>query len=155
MSGALALVTDDGREVVGMLDMPVLAAGTKGRKLVDCRRLVDFLTRLPAKYGPVRATLEEVSAMPRDGAVGAFSFGRGFGAIEVALAAAGIPVSMVRPQVWKKKLGVPAGSDSKKADAVRLIASRLMPSGAEFWPLKKHVGRAEAALIAHYGAKHG
>src|SRR5690606_8170905 len=133
VSGALALLNERGC-VVGVADMPVLAAGTKGRRLIDVPALIRLLQSVADRARGVRAVLEEVSAMPRDGAVGAFSFGRGFGSVETALAGSGIPVTMVRPQVWKRRLGVPAGSDSKKADAVRLIASRLMPSGAEFWP---------------------
>jgi crossover junction endodeoxyribonuclease RuvC len=87
--------------------------------------------------------------MPRDGHVGAFSFGRSYGIIETALAAAQIPFRTVRPQVWKKAMGVLADKDQ-----ARQMATQLIPSGAEFWPLKKHDGRAEAALIAQYGRQH-
>jgi crossover junction endodeoxyribonuclease RuvC len=88
--------------------------------------------------------------MPRDGHVGAFAFGRGFGIIETALAAADLPFSCVRPQVWKKRLGVTADKDQ-----ARQRATQLLPRGASLWPLKKHDGRAEAALIALYGLKEG
>jgi hypothetical protein len=36
-------------------------------------------------------------------------------------------------------------------DGARARASQLLPQHAGHWPLKKHDGRAEAALIALYG----
>lgn len=134
--------------LLGVTDMPTIAAeGKKGRRIVDGPKLIRLLNHSIAQIGVPTAVLEEVRSMPRDGHVGAFAFGRCFGTIETALAAARIPFVTVRPQVWKKKLGVLADKDH-----ARMIAGRLMPEGAENWPLKKHDGRAEAALIAYYGA---
>jgi crossover junction endodeoxyribonuclease RuvC len=53
---------------------------------------------------------------------------------------------MVRPNIWKKAIGCP-----KDKDMARMLASRLLPQHSDNWPLKKHDGRAEAALIALYG----
>ena len=53
----------------------------------------------------IRAYLEAVSSSPQMGVVSAFSFGRGYGNLEMALTAAGIPFERVRPQVWQKALG--------------------------------------------------
>jgi hypothetical protein len=50
--------------------------------------------------------------------------------------------------VWKKALGVPADKDGARARA-----SQLMPENAWLWPLVKHDGRAEAALIAYWGIR--
>jgi hypothetical protein len=41
----------------------------------------------------------------------------------------------------------------KAKDAARARASQLLPQAAHQWPLKKHDGRAESALIALYGAR--
>jgi hypothetical protein len=38
-------------------------------------------------------------------------------------------------------------------DGARARASQLIPAGASWWPLVKHDGRAEAALIALYGSR--
>lgn len=144
VNGALALLDERG-ECRGVLDMPTLAAGgAKGRRILDGPALIRWLRKLPP--GRVRAWLEEVSSRPTDGHVAAFSFGRTYGVTETALTAAGIPYRTVRPQVWKKAMGVLADKDQ-----ARHRASQIIPSGAEHWPLKKHDGRAEAALIAEYG----
>jgi crossover junction endodeoxyribonuclease RuvC len=129
-------------------DLPTLAAeGAKSRRIIDGPPLIRRLRQLATK--PITAMLEKVGAMPRDGAVGAFSFGRSYGKIETALEAAGIPFDTVRPPIWKKAMGVLADKDQ-----ARQRASQLIPSGAKYWPLKKHDGRAEAALIALYGRQH-
>lgn len=151
VGGALACV-DEQDIVRTVCDMPVLRAeGARGRRIVDGPALLRLLRELQVLYlgYDFRAVLEAVRSMPRDGHVGAFSFGRSFGTIETALAAVEIPFTAVRPQVWKKALSVPANKDGARA-----VASRLMPSDAGRWPLKKHDGRAEAALIAYYGAHH-
>lgn len=142
VNGALAALHDDD---IYVWDMPTLAAeGSKSRRIVDGPALIRLLRKL-ARPG-LSAVLEEVRSMPRDGHVGAFAFGRSYGIIETALAAAGIPFRTVRPQVWKKSLGVLADKDQ-----ARQRATQLIPQGGKFWPLKKHDGRAEAALIAEYG----
>ncbi|MDP2619885.1 MAG: hypothetical protein Q8P46_06865 [Hyphomicrobiales bacterium] len=151
VSGALACVDEHG-VVQAMYDMPVLQAeGARGRRIVDGPALIRLLRRERVFFSACnfRAVLESVRSMPRDGHVGAFSFGRSFGTIETALAAVEVPFVPVRPQVWKKALSVPASKDGARA-----AASRLLPSGASMWPLKKHDGRAEAALIAYYGVRH-
>jgi crossover junction endodeoxyribonuclease RuvC len=153
VSGAFALLRDGGgglATVESVMDMPVLLAeGAKSRRILDCGRIVRLLEKLSSKTGGnLMAVLEEVRSMPRDGHVGAFAFGRTYGVLETALAAARIPYRTVRPAVWKRAMGVTADKDQARA-----MASRLLPSGAGLWPLKKHDGRAEAALLALYGSK--
>jgi crossover junction endodeoxyribonuclease RuvC len=64
------------------------------------------------------------------------------------LAALGVPMSFVAPATWKRALQVPAAKDGARARA-----SQLLPAAAGHWPLVKHDGRAEAALIALYGLR--
>ena len=61
-----------------------------------------------------------------------------------------LTIERVAPQKWKRALAVPADKDGARARA-----SVLLPKHSGHWPLKKHDGRAEAALIALYGAKAG
>ena len=75
-----------------------------------------------------------------------FTCGLGMGVWLGILAALALPHSRVRPQVWKKALGL-----SKDKEAARLRAMQLFP-GAEL-RLKKHHGRAEALLLARYGQR--
>ncbi len=91
--------------------------------------------------------IEKVGAMPGEGAVGAFSFGCGWGIWRGILAGNRIPRTFVTPQAWKKE--IMKGISDKTAARVR--ASQLFPRQAHLFKLAKHDGRAEAALIAKYG----
>ena len=94
------------------------------------------------------AVLEQVSAMPGQSAPATFRFGQGYGAIEMALAAHQIPVKYVTPSVWKKHFKL-----SKDKGASRGLATRHFPQHADAFARVKDDGRAEAALIALYGAE--
>ena len=92
----------------------------------------------------IRAYLEAVSSSPQMGVVSAFSFGRGYGNLEMALTAAGIPFERVRPQVWQKALGCMTKGDKNvsKRRAQELFPDRKITHAT-----------ADALLIAHYGTK--
>lgn len=139
LSGAFAWLDDSGR--LAIEDMPVfeIKRNGKSKRQVNLQALVALTRREPV----LSCELEAVSAMPHQGVTSMFSFGRTLGQIEAAIAAAGIPISYASPVVWKKALRVPAGKDGARARA-----SQLLPAYAHLWPLVKHDGRAEAALIA-------
>ena len=92
----------------------------------------------------IRAYLESVSSSPQMGVVSAFSFGRGYGNLEMALTAAGIPFERVRPQVWQKALGCMTKGDKNvsKRKAQELFPDRKVTHAT-----------ADALLIAYYGTK--
>jgi hypothetical protein len=92
----------------------------------------------------VRAYLEAVSSSPQMGVVSAFSFGRGYGNLEMALTAAGIPFERVRPQVWQKAMGCMTKGNKN-------ISKQ---KAQELFPDKKIIhATADALLIALYGTK--
>jgi len=92
----------------------------------------------------VRAYLEAVSSSPQMGVVSSFSFGRGYGNLEMALTAAGIPFERVRPQVWQKAMGCMTKGDKN-------ISKQ---KAQELFPDKKVIhATADALLIALYGTK--
>jgi crossover junction endodeoxyribonuclease RuvC len=92
----------------------------------------------------VRAYLEAVSSSPQMGVVSSFSFGRGYGNLEMALTAAGIPFERVRPQVWQKAMGCMTKGDKNISKA----------KAQELFPDKKVIhATADALLIALYGTK--
>jgi Holliday junction resolvasome RuvABC endonuclease subunit len=142
LSGALAFMDDE----LLIYDIPTfeITRNGKNKRQIDLQALLSILKMLPVE----KASLENVNAMPGQGVSSMFQMGRGYGQIEMALAACNIPVTYVTPQVWKKALQVP-----KDKDGARQRASQLMPQWAYNWDLKKHDGRAEAALIALYGSK--
>lgn len=92
----------------------------------------------------IKAYLEAVSSSPQMGVVSSFSFGRGYGNLEMALTAAGIPFERVRPQVWQKALGCMTKGDKNvsKRKAQELFPDRKITHAT-----------ADALLIAHYGTK--
>ena len=141
LSGALA--AHAGTHLI-VRDMPTFALtrGGKNKREIDCVQLVAIVRELNAR----EAWLEQVSSMPGQGVSSVFAFGQAFGIIKGILAALNVPLHLVTPRVWKKALNVPAAKDGARARA-----SQLMPWAAEYWPLVKHDGRAEAALIALYG----
>lgn len=139
--GALALYNGIDLHVY---DMPVheIKKGKTKRKRLDPYGLVSVLS----KHVIDIAYIEQVSAQPGNGAAQAFTYGWMCGGIEVALAACEVPFTYVTPQTWKKELKCP-----REKDGARMRASQLLPKYSDLWRLKKHDGRAEAALIAYYG----
>lgn len=141
LGGALAFIADDG--VILVHDMPTIQAGK--------RRTIDRieLARLIDAAGPIEAAyVEKVGTRPGEGAVGAFSFGRGVGIIIGILTAHFIPVHEVTPASWKAKVGIKAGAGK---DASRALAKEFWQRDAGLFARVKDDGRAEAALIAFYG----
>ena len=109
---------------------------------------------LPAEaVGCTALYIEDVSGVPGQSGPAAFNFGYGVGVVRTAALAAGIAVKPVHPSVWKRQMKVPSGP--KKSKAVRALASDLLPAWAHLWPLEKHDGRAEAALLALWAEKYG
>ncbi len=94
------------------------------------------------------AVVERVSAMPGNGAVSMFNFGRSYGDVRGVIGALDIPLHFVTPQKWKKHFGLTSDKDQS-----RLRAIRMFPAVADQFKRKKDDGRAEAALIALYGAE--
>jgi len=106
------------------------------------------LARLIRIHRPTMAVIERVSAMPGQGVTSMFNFGRSYGDVRGTIGAMDVPMHFVTPQKWKKHFGL-----SSDKDQSRLRAIRRFPAAAENFKLKKHDGRAEAALIALYGAE--
>ena len=92
----------------------------------------------------VKAYIEQVSSSPQMGVVSAFSFGRGYGNLEMALTAAGIPFERVRPQVWQKAMGCMTKGNKN-------ISKQ---KAQELFPDKKVIhATADALLMALYGSR--
>lgn len=134
--------------MLDVLDMPTLPTKSK-RRTVDAQAIADWLEG----FGPDltaddwHCVIEDVHSMPGNGHVGAFTFGRSKGVLEGVCAGLGLPVTMVRPSTWKGALDL----SSDKADSLEMARS-LWPSHAEVFARKKDDGRAEACLLAAYGA---
>ncbi len=141
-TGAIALY-DPSTTHVTIGDMPLGKTPT-GKSIIDYISLFEMLK--PDQ--PVRAVLEFVAARPGQGAPATFRFGQGYGALEMALAAHRIPTQKVTPAKWKKHFGL-----SKDKGISRSYATERFPQYAESFKRVKDDGRAEAVLIALYGAE--
>ena len=92
----------------------------------------------------IHAYLEQVYSSPQQGVKSAFTFGNGFGHLEMAITAAGIPFTRVRPQIWQKKLNCLTGGQK---NITKQRAQELFPS------IKVTHAIADALLIAKYGTQ--
>jgi len=113
---------------------------TMPETLQDLWELISGITA----EGKCVAYLEQVHSSPQMGVTSAFTFGNGFGHLEMALTAAGIPFHRVRPQAWQKAMGCMSKGDK---NVTKRRAQELFPS------LKINHATADALLIAAYGVK--
>jgi len=144
LDGAVVVLKESG-ELVEIHDMPTLLDGAKGRRAVNPALLASIFYKTHAS----RAFCELVGPRPTDGITAAFGFGRSRGIIEGALAAAGIPLEMIAPPVWKRAANIAPGKENK--DSARSVAISRWPSHAALFARKCDCDRAEAALIAVAG----
>ena len=144
-SGAVAILEKNGK-LVHVFDMPSVEvmAGGKAKKRVSPEMLAAEL-KLYADQGAT-AVVEQVGAMPGQGVSSMFAFGESFGLAKGVLAGLKIPTSTVTPGKWKKALQLNAGKDGSRAKA-----AQIWPSHAGEFKRVKDDGKAEAALIAHWG----
>lgn len=148
---ALVLGVDPGKSGALAVWSPVLG-------LVDVHDMPDasgaalgaLVRELIEDYEPDRfrlAVVEDVRSRPGQSAPAMWKFGVGHGAVLGALGALSVPVRLVTPAVWKKALGL-----SKDKNASRQRAIEKWPHQAKWFARVKDDGRAEAALLAEWGA---
>ena len=145
--GGLAIVAIDNAtapQLVDAIDIPVAGIGAKER--VDVLALRAWI----ATHQPQHALIERAQAMPKQGASSSgFKYGRATGAIEAVIACCRIPTTIIEPSAWKKFRGLRGG----EKESGRQRALQLFLAAHALLTRKKDHGRAEATLIALYGAK--
>lgn len=152
ISGAAAIFDSAIAKLVATLDLPVI--GEDKSREIDALELMRWIK----DQRPDHAYVENVFAMPSIpgadgerrsmGATSAFRFGGAVYSARSAVRCAEIPMTLVVPRVWKKHFGL-SGPDKEQS---RLRAIHLMPELSGAFSRKKDHARAEAALIAKYGA---
>ena len=133
-SGALALLTEDGRCTV----VPFQESA--------------YTAILKAASGPSSVCcLEKVGAMPGQGVVSMFNFGHNLGYIEGLLQAFDIPYQLVPPQTWKKEFSVTSDKNTSIEVCRKLFPHVcLLPTSRSRKPSD---GMAEAMLMAEYARR--
>jgi hypothetical protein len=146
LSGGLAIIEAVNGGVptlIDVIDIPVVGTGAKQR--VDVIAIRNFIV----VNQPTLALIERAQAMPRQGSSSGFKYGRAVGAIEAAIAMCGIAHEIIEPALWKRLFKLPG----KDKEAARLRALQAFPNAHERLARKKDHQRAEAMLIALYGAQ--
>ena len=149
-SGAIAIISPPDLEIMPRLtivDMPT-TPGAKGKTELNHAAVFSSLACSVSGLKTIM-WLERVSAMPRQGVSSMFRFGQQFGALEMAAAANKHELHYVTPATWKGYFKLSANKGVARGEAIRRF-----PAQAHLFSRVKDDGRAEAALIALYGAEH-
>lgn len=122
--------------------------------------IVERLDSMLAGAGshPVRAILERAQAMPKQGVVGLANYMTGYGVIVGWLCCRRIPYDTVRPDQWKRALGISRKKDEPKEGAYQRRKHEAMALARRLFPtcelgLKSHHNRAEALLLAEWARR--
>lgn len=143
-SGAVAVIAPD-----RIAAAPMPRAG-KAIDWAELARIIDDYRTSVAAYDVV-AYVERVHAMPKQGVSSSFTFGANVGGVHGVLGALEIPMELVTPQAWKKR--VLAGTAKDKAAAIAWCRQRYPAVDLFATPRSRtpHDGMAEALCLAHYG----
>lgn len=145
LTGAIALMELSTADLVSVHDIPTLQL--KKKKKIDVYSLVQLLDSM--SQDTQVAVVEEVTASPQMGVVSAFNFGFGTGLLHAAIASSFMTIKTIKPSIWKPALGLNRDKNKSRERAIK-----LWPKQAHLFARKKDDGRAEAALLAWFGAKH-
>lgn len=139
--GGIAVLDEDGT-LLHVTKMP-----ETGRDLLDWLKAVSFTPVGPERQ---RAMVERVHAAPKMGVVSAFTFGRNYERLLMALLALGIPFDEVTPQAWQKALGCSSGRKGFKGGDKGIPKRRAQ----ELFPdVKVTNAIADALLIAEHARR--
>lgn len=134
-SGGIALVSEDRVETFPHSDEVLIACLRKARDWGE----------------KVRVCVEKVGAMPGQGVVSMFNFGKSLGFIEGVLQAYEISYQLVTPQAWKKEFSL-TGDKSNSIDVCRKLFPNINLLATPRCR-KPHDGMAEALLMAEYARR--
>lgn len=145
LTGAIARFDAATGAMLDVVDMPVfhLIKAGKNSTIIDAYQVADLLARTCD-----HVFVEVQQTRPGQSVQAVSKTFTGYGVLLGVIATIGIPVTHVNSRQWKGALKVPAAKDGARARASELICN-----GAAHWPLVKHDGRAEAALIALFGLR--
>ena len=111
--------------------------------------IFEFLSRY--KSGGF-CVLERVGGMPGNGGSAMFNFGKGYGHLQMALLALGIPVEDVTPNKWEKAYQLGSSGKYSKTEwknRLKSKAQQLFPSLGK----KITLATCDALLICEYGRR--
>lgn len=143
--GAVAFYNFETKELDSVWDIPTKVK-KNGKKEIDTFTLTQIIDLRASSV--ILAVIEEVHAMPKQGVSSTFTFGYATGIVTGVIAGFNIPVIRTPAAVWKMVTGLTSDKNYS-----RKVASKMFPTHAERFAKKKDDGRAEAAMLAHYGTR--
>ena len=148
LSGGIAFFNCFKLDVYEMPVIPIVVGKFKRRiiNLPELHAIISSQKKLDL------CVIEKQAPLPNQGVTSTFKTGLGYGILLGIGTCFFNQILEVRPQTWKKDLGISANKDEARAKA-----SELFPRYSHLWQRKKDDGLAEAALIAYWGknyAKH-
>lgn len=146
LTGAVAVYCITTKRLQAMLDMPVTPKRENRKVQIEPYKLAEFIDRYA--IDTALAVIEDVGPRPGEGVVSVARFAFVTGVVHGVVAACGIPIFKTPPAVWKSLSGL---NDNK--DQSRHVAIAKFPAAREWFAMKQHHGRAEAALLARFGER--
>ena len=153
MSGGVAILTSPTTFFYGFT-MPVWKP--KNKNIIQAFDLQEQINKvlhaidmrpLDATAGDLEFAIEEVAAMPKQGVMTTFQFGRAMGAVEAIAGTYGCPIYWIPARRWKLGLHIGKHKSAAMDHATSVFGVKARD---RYWKLKKQDGVAEAGLVAHY-----
>lgn len=148
-----AFVLTDG-QALEIFPMPIVTSGKD--KIILFAGVFDLLSRIQKKHGQVHVYLERAIPFAL-GAKSAFSYGRGFETLVVAVELLKFPMTYVEPAKWTKEMHEGISADLRPKVKSGIAVKRLYPQLVASMPRKKNgtldEGPMDALLIAGYGLR--
>lgn len=146
LKGGIAFYKGPGASENNSYELPL----TSNKKEIDAYEVYSLLNYACRITENVIVTIEKAQAMPKQGVVGVFNYGRGYGELVSALKILQLPYQEIKSQKWKKEFSL---INKGKKESVT-TAEKLDPTGI-YRGLRGGLldGKAEAMLIAIYGRR--
>lgn len=150
-----AFVLTDGDRFVKIWPMPLVVNGAD--RMIDFDGVHELLDEMLKAYR-FHIFLERAIPMAM-GSKGAFNYGRGFAALEIAIELHKIPVTYVEPAKWAKYMHEGLSTDLRPKAKSMMAVKRLYPKLVSVLPTNTkgalQDGPIDALLIAGYGIRKG
>lgn len=123
----------------------------------DCAWFADHINELQNE-APLKVYLEKAQAMPSNGAVSMFNYGKHYGELVGVLVTLCIPFEEIRPNTWTREMHLQLKPKINPKVKALAAANRLFPgidlrNPESTRATVPHSGIVDALLIAEYGRR--
>jgi hypothetical protein len=121
--------------------------------MLDSKELSDLLELWHRDFSIKHVFLEYAQAMPKQGVVSMFNYGKHFGTIIGLLVAGGYPYTLITPRIWQAEMFAGTRKFMLPKKRALEVAKRLFPKENFLKTprcIKPHDGMIDSILIAEY-----